>query len=361
MQLSNILVIIQRSNGDVFLSSSLINQIKKHFNPLTIDLLVNDDTLPIAETISEVNKIYTFSYKKKKEKRWRQELEIFKKIYKKYDLSINLTASDRSVVYAIIASKFSISAIEQVKYKSWWKTLFLNHSYYFDFSKHILKNNLEPLKLLGFKPVYKLSAPKSSKESNLKIKFFLNKLKIDRFLIFHPSAQYSYKTLPVISRNQLVARLNELDIPIIVTGGRSEIDLLIKNSLPKLKNIVDFIGETSIEEYISLSQLSEGYIGMDTLNMHIAASQNKRIFGIFGPTILSMWSPWSNSLEASATINLPIQTYANITIFQADMECVACGLAGCNNFGVSDCLYKIQPNEIYDEILRWKNNNFIDC
>ena len=106
---------------------------------------------------------------------------------------------------------------------------------------------------------------------------------------------------------------------------KNEIDTKIKASLPKLKNIYDFIGNTSIEEYICLSLLSEGYIGMDTLNMHIAASQNKRIFAIFGPTKLSMWSPWSNNLQTSAIEAKPIQTYDNITIFQADMPCVACG------------------------------------
>ena len=36
----SILVIIQRSNGDVFLSTSLINQLKKNLKPDAIDLLV---------------------------------------------------------------------------------------------------------------------------------------------------------------------------------------------------------------------------------------------------------------------------------------------------------------------------------
>ena len=49
--------------------------------------------------------------------------------------------------------------------------------------------------------------------------------------------------------------------------------------------------------YFALSELSLAYIGMDTLNMHIAAAQNKRIFAIFGPTNLTMWSPWSNELK----------------------------------------------------------------
>ena len=77
----NILVIIQRSNGDVFLSSSLIVQLQQHLNPDAIDLLVNDDTLAIAKTLPNIRQIYTFSYQKKKQQRWRQEKQIVKKQY----------------------------------------------------------------------------------------------------------------------------------------------------------------------------------------------------------------------------------------------------------------------------------------
>ena len=96
---------------------------------------------------------------------------------------------------------------------------------------------------------------------------------------------------------------------------------------------------------------------MDTLNMHIAAAQNKRIFAIFGPTNLTMWSPWSNKLELSAKENKPLQTYGNVTVFQAEMPCVACGNKGCNNNGViSECLNNISPIVIFKEIEEWLLN-----
>ena len=135
------------------------------------------------------------------------------------------------------------------------------------------------------------------------------------------------------------------------------IDLSIKNELPNLPNIYDFIGETTLQEYIALSQSALAYIGMDTLNMHIAATQNKRIFAIFGPTNLTIWSPWSNELKTSATKDTPIQNYGNITLFQANMPCVACGKAGCDNqHGKSECLDHISPKVVFDEIKNWYQN-----
>ena len=352
-----ILIIIQRSNGDVFLSSSLIQALYKEYDCPQIDILINDDTISIARIIPFIKNIHTFSYKEKKSNRWRQEKNLILKIFKKYDLSINLTASDRSVFYGLIAGIKAISAIEFDSKKSFWKKIFLTHYYYFDNSKHMLQNNLQPLNLLkiNYHSIhYELDV---QKEAISNVKKILESKKVNKFIIFHPSTQYNYKIYPQLLRDKLLFNLSKLGISILITGSNNQIDLDIKKTLPNFINIIDLIGETSIEEFFALSQLSLGYIGMDTLNMHIAASQNKRIFAIFGPTNLRMWSPWSNQLRLSATQDKPLQTYGNVTIFQANMPCVACGKAGCDdNHGNSDCLDNIDPKTISNEVESWLMN-----
>jgi len=354
---NKILVIIQRSNGDVLLSLTLIKSLFENFNNPIIDLLINDDTIAVAKIIPFVNQIHTFSYKQKRQARWRQEKNIITKIFRKYDLSINLTASDRGVFYSLLAGKISISALESENKKSWWKKILLSHFYFFDTSKHILLNNLKPLNFLNISPVNILQPSKFSKKAILSIEKKLKALNINKFIIFHPSAQYQYKIYPKYLRNILLEGLNKLDIPILVTGSNNSIDLEIKKNLPKLPNVIDFIGNTSLEELVVLSNFSIGYIGMDTLNMHISASLNKRIFAIFGPTNLKMWAPWSNELKLAATENKLLQTYGNITIFQAGLPCVACGKAGCDdNQGRSECLNIIDPNRVLEEVKNWYQN-----
>ena len=354
---NKILLIIQRSNGDVLLSLSLIKSLFEYYDHPKIDLLVNDDTIQVAKIIPFVDHVYTFSYIKKQSSRFKQEQNLIASIFRKYDLSINLTSSDRSVIYALLASKKSISAVEKDYKKSWWKKKLLNLYYYFDSSKHILLNNLEPLNLLNINHE-KIQEPiKSSAETHSIVDSMLKKKGINKYIIFHPSAQYVYKIYPKHLRDRFLFLLNSLDVPILITGTNNQIDLNIKNELPSLPNIYDFIGETSLEEYIALSQTALAYIGMDTLNMHIAASQNKRIYAIFGPTNLQMWSPWSNNLKTGAIENSPLQTYDNITIFQASFPCVACGKAGCNdNHGRSECLHVIKPEKIFNEVNDWYKN-----
>ena len=352
-----ILIIIQRSNGDVFLSNSLINELYKHYQSPQIDLLINDDTYPLAKLLTNINSIHQFSYKKKRNNRWKQEKKIFTSIFKRYDLSINLTASDRSVIYALLAGKKTISAVESENKKSWWKKILLTYHYFFDSEKHILLNNLEPLNCLKINHSNTQKSVFLSNKIIDNVKKKLNKKGIKDFVIFHPSAQYNYKIYPQHLRHELLARLSDLDIGVVITGSNNQIDTAIKNQLPALSNVFDLIGETTLEEYFALSELSLAYIGMDTLNMHIAAAQNKRIFAIFGPTNLTMWSPWSNQLQKSATEDKPIQSYGNITIFQANMPCVACGQAGCDNqHGKSECLDHISPKVVFDEVKYWHQN-----
>ena len=357
-QTKKILIIIQRSNGDVFLSTSLINNLFNFYKDVEIDLLINDDTYPLAKILPNINYIHKFSYEKKQNNQFNQEKNLFISLFKKYDLSINLTASDRSVIYAFLAGRIAISAIEKNHRKSWWKKKLLNHFYYFDSSKHILINNLEPLRLLKIKYDILQHSVNFSSDAVIKIKSILENSAIKRFLIFHPSAQYSYKVYPKNLRNKLLKLLNTLQIPIIITGGNSDLDLMIKKEIPSFSNVYELIGETSLEEYIVLSKLSLAYVGMDTLNMHISASQNKRIFAIFGPSKLSMWSPWSNHLKRAALTNKPVQTYGENTIFQSSLPCENCGIVGCGNIhGKKEFVFDISPEIIFDEVKNWIKNS----
>jgi heptosyltransferase III len=349
-----ILIIVQRSNGDVFLSSPLIEALFRAYGSPRIDLLVNSDTLAIAETLPHIDRIHLFSYNSAGKGKGSHTSNLLRMITGRYDLAISLTASDRSVLFALVAARKAISAVESDRKKSWWKRLLLSAHYDFDSSHHIIENNITALDSLGIdiaKPMVHSCVSETAAKSVSKM---LEDRGIHHFMIVHPGAQYDYKVYPEKPRNELLKRLDTLGLPLVVTGSKSALDLDIKRRLPKLANVHDFIGLTSIEELIALSDRSLAYIGVDTLNMHIAASLDKRIFAIFGPTILSTWSPWSNELCGAARRNSPVQTYANVTIFQADMPCVACGKAGCDDHhGASECLYHIDPNDIFNEIREW--------
>ena len=349
-----ILIIVQRSNGDVFLSSPLIDALFRAYGSPRIDLLVNSDTCAIAGTLPHIERIHVFSYNSAGKGKGSHTSDLLRIITCRYDLAISLTASDRSVLFALVAARKAISAVELDRKKSWWKRLLLSAHYDFDSSQHIIENNTAALDLLGIGSAKPTVGSCFSESAANRVSKMLEERGIRNFMIVHPGAQYDYKVYPEKLRKELLERLDTLGVPLVVTGSKSALDLEIKRNLPKFANVHDFIGLTTMEELIALSDRSIAYIGADTLNMHIAAAQNKRIFAIFGPTILSTWSPWSNELCAATRTNRPVQTYGNVTIFQADMPCVACGKAGCDDHhGVSECLYHIEYDIIFNEIRAW--------
>ena len=79
--IKKILIIVQRSNGDVLFSLPLINALYEYYQQPQIDLLINDDTLPLAKLLPHVNFIHQFSYQKKRDNRWQQEKRLVKLIF----------------------------------------------------------------------------------------------------------------------------------------------------------------------------------------------------------------------------------------------------------------------------------------
>lgn len=360
MAIERILVIIRRANGDVLLASPLIARLHEHYGAPTIDVLVNDDTAAIARALPYVSNVHVYS------QQWRHlrgvrriqaPLALFRRLFRQYDLAISLTTTDSSVLLALLSGRRSISAIDDQGHKNWWKRWLLNGSYRLERLQHTVRTNLEPLRLLSIPAGHVRVAAVYSEQAAEQVRGKLQQVGCDasRFIIFHPSAQYSYKVYPRALRHALLGKLATLGVPIVITGGATAIDRQIKASLPRLpNNVFDLIGETSLEEYIALSDMALAYVGGDTLNMHIAAAQDKRIFAIFGPTLVSAWSPWSNRLQCNTTVSQPVQTYGNITVFQADMPCVPCNQAGCDNLhGDSECLKHIDPGSIFAEVSSW--------
>jgi len=355
-KIKEILVIIQRSNGDVFFSYTLIKNLLKNYSLASVDLLVNNDTIQTASLFPEVRKIHSYSYAMKAKLGFKYDIFLAKKLWRKYDLSINLTSSDRSVFFAWSSGKNSISIVDESLSKSWWKKIILDWHIPYKPQIHSLSQTLSILDCLKISYRKNLFCPEINPRTLKKVKDLLKFQKVDRFIIFHPCAQYNYKIYPTENRNKLIDLLIKEKFSIVLTGGKNHIDSDISKSIKKNKKILNLIGKTSLEEFTALCSLSEAYVGMDTLNMHIASSLNKPIFAIFGPTNLKKWSPWSNQTNMSARTDVPFQKYGENRIFQADMPCVACGLAGCDDqHGKSECLYHISPEIIMRHYNEWLN------
>ena len=183
------------------------------------------------------------------------QIGLLQKIFRRYDLAIAFTTNERSNLYAFFAGRTSIGAREKVFAKNWWHRLLLDGGYLIDPQRHILENNLSALSTLGISIDRIVLSATYAGASGQKVQQMLKDFGMDRFIIFHPSGRYRCKSYPEQQRNSLLRLLDSLNIPIIVTGGHSDIDRQVAATLPELKNVRSFIGRLSLEECAALTDL----------------------------------------------------------------------------------------------------------
>jgi heptosyltransferase-3 len=353
-----VLLIIRRSLGDVLAMSPVIDILLRSFPNVSIDLLVNEDTFAAAKLLNGINNIISFDNNLLTGTTMgaiTMQIKLICKIFRRYDLAISFTTNERSNIYAYLAGRTSVGTREPTLSKNWWHRLLLDAGYHYNPQRHILENDVEALRKLNINIDRIVLSAHYTNEAKQKVQQMLKDLGIDQFIIFHPTSNFLCKLYPEKPRNILLQLLDSLEIPIIVTGGKSMIDQQVAAEIPILKNVYSLIGKISLEECAALTDMSLAFIGVDTFNCHLAAAFNKPIFVMFGPSIPEIWSPWSNALQRAGRRAAPVQTYGNITLFQSSLKCVPCGhSARCGEQDrLSPCMADIDPNVVFNEVRRW--------
>ena len=354
----NVLLIIRRSLGDVLALSPVIDILTRRFPNVSIDLLVNEDTVAAAKLLNNINAIIPFDDKlsdKTSLGAMAMQVKIIRKIFRKYDLAISFTSNERSNIFAYLAGRTSAGTRELSFSKNWWHRMLLDTGYHNDRKRHILENNTQALRSLGIPVDRVILSARYSDEAKKNVQQILKEMAIERFIIFHPAGKFLCRLYPEKPRNTLLQLLDSLNIPIIVTGGKSTVDQQVAAEIPELKNVHSLIGRIPLEECAALTDMSLAFVGVDTFNCHLAAAFNKPIFVIFGPNNPEVWSPWSNALQRAGQRTARVQAYGDITVFQSSLECVPCGhSARCGEQDrLSACMADIEPHTVFNAVKNW--------
>ena len=86
---------------------------------------------------------------------------------------------------------------------------------------------------------------------------------------------------------------------------------------------IDLSGQLSLKELAALTAQARLFVGVDSAPMHIAAAMGTPVVAIFGPSGDREWGPWGEGHRVVASTTHP---------------CRPCGMAGCNDNKVSNCL-----------------------
>lgn len=180
-----------------------------------------------------------------------------------------------------------------------------------------------------------------SPESEIKIQNILDNYDlsgVSQKALVHATSGNINKQWPLENFAEIVQYLsNDKNIQVFFTGTEKDVEIYDKilNLISiELKNKpVNLCGKLSIQDSTALINKMDFVVGSDSGTLHIAASLNIPVIGIYGPMNPEKWKPWGE-------IHKPIYL---------DLPCIPCDLrTKCDkNYA---CIRNITPERVINEI-----------
>ncbi len=118
------------------------------------------------------------------------------------------------------------------------------------------------------------------------------------YLLLHASARWPSKYWPLPNLASFIRSARKaLGLPVLVTAGRDPFETgftreLITQAPPDYHEL----GTLTVNQLGALLANAAGFVGVDSMPMHLAAALGKPGIALFGPTNEKVWGPWHSRL-----------------------------------------------------------------
>jgi heptosyltransferase-3 len=349
-----ILIVNIRLIGDVILTTPLIGLLKDAYPEAAIDLLVNRGTGEFLEKDLRVrNVIYSCG---NDSAAGQGKDGYLRRIFRRYDLAINMNSSDRGNIAVLMAGKKIRVGFYNSGYfwKSIWQKLLLTHplkfpenipvARYCQVVAHALKIPHTGLTV----KVYWDDADEARVDS------ILEKRGAETpFFVVHPFARWIYKYwrfegFAAVS-DQIFERYGLRPIWTSSPSAEEKKQLVEAAGICRHKPVI-IGGELTLNQMTCLLGRANFYLGLDTAITHLAASSGVPMVALYGPTFTTRWFPWYNNgpVGQECPPTGTVLRLGNIAVVRKGLECVPCGKAGCDDSGCfpSPCVQEISVDEV---------------
>lgn len=343
--IQRVLVIKLQHLGDVLLSTPVFATLKLQFPHLQIDALIYQETFPILENNSYIDNTHLINRNWKKEGKFvqlQQELNLFKQLKnRKYDLIINLSDRWRGAwLVRVLQPQYSVSLPYSHRRGKFWKRSFTHIYRISTLYRHTVERNLDSIRRLGVRPTagQKKLIYTVSQQAKDKIGVLLTgQGDHKKLIVIHPTSRWMFKAWNPEGFAKVIDTLSSKGFQVALISGPGEIEVSYAEFiLQKTQSqVLNFAGKLSLDECGALISEADCFIGLDSVAMHIAASVNTACVVLFGPTTDKVWFPW----------------LVEHRIIAEDFSCRPCGLKGCGDSMVSECLQCIESEKVVAAVL----------
>lgn len=329
-----IAVICTRRLGDVLLATALIRSLRRALQPgARIEALVSPETAAALQGNPDVDEVVAIPHRPG----WRQGWTLLRRIFRRYDLAVNVLISDRAHLLALLAARRRVSVVPPAgdagaRWKRWlsWRSLRADGR-----TVHTVEQSLRLAERMAVPRWPELVPPRPPDAAVLDAKLGRGWHE-QPFAVVHPAAMYPYKGWTEPAWRALLADLASRGLRVYVTGGAAEAErALVAAVVAGLDagRVIDLAGKLEFAELTPLIERAQVFVGPDTSVTHLAAATGTPTVALFGPSNPVAWGPWPRSADgrtpAAWKMTAPLQQQGNVWIVQGLAHCVPCLLEGC--------------------------------
>ncbi|MEA1890342.1 MAG: putative lipopolysaccharide heptosyltransferase III [Pseudomonadota bacterium] len=341
-----VLVIKLRHFGDVLLTSPVFSVLAQAIPDVEIDALVYAETAPMLTGHPAISQVHCIDRNWKKQgikTQWQQERQLLNTLrQREYDLIIHLTEHARGArLVRRLKPGYSVAQSYPGKRGRWWKNSF-THTYRIpEKPRHTVEIHLDALRRLGIYPaaderglVLMPGTDAARRAANI---LSQHTLKQQGYLVIHPTSRWMFKGWTRKGFTEVINKLVEEGHKLILTSAPEPIEIDIVEKIVSDLNepsLVNLAGQLSLKELAAIIEHANCFIGLDSVPMHIAAAMDTPCVALFGPSDELTWGPWQ----------------VQHTVLTKDYSCRPCGLDGCGNGKMSDCLMAINAKEVVSAV-----------
>lgn len=348
-----ILLIATRQIGDVLLTTPLLRSLRLAYPEATIDMLVFAGTEGVLAGNLDCSTIYTIPQRSS----LKEQLNLIKKIFYRYDLAVSTQSSDKALFYSYLAAKYRVAIVPKWSFRSAWKYWIITaHTVLDDANTHTVVQNLRLADLLQIKRYYQVVTPYLNSDEALLAHYLGNAWQTQQFVVLHLVPLRHYKRWTISGWQQLANYFEKQNIRVILTGSQHQEELqYIATALQAMPaNTLNLAGKLPLSAVATLIRHAHCYIGVDTVVTHLAAATGTLTIALYGPTNPVKWAPFPHDYHKDMPPfqRVGTQRVGNVILIQGIGECVPCHQEGCDRhrYSSSKCLENITSQLVVNTI-----------
>jgi len=283
-----------RNIGDVLMMTPVLRALRETFPQARLTAVVNSGTEAMLEHNPHIDEVLVY---RRDGTVW-QELAFARELRRRrFDTTLALTEGQRTAWYSLLCdARYRIGVDKKRKSKGHWA---YNIPIYPVGGRHEVETPFAMLANAGVE----LRTPKPGplclvvpEATRAWAREQLAPLRPARIVHVHPVSRWLWKCWESASMAAVIDWLQaERGARVVVTSGPVERERATARAIIAQCRTAPlfFEGNLTLGQTAALSAESDGYFGVDTAPMHMAAAVGVPVVALFGPTHAENWGPWT--------------------------------------------------------------------